>query len=157
DIFHLTVEQLAELERMGAKSAGNLVAAIQASKRPTLARFIYGLGIPQVGEHVAELLAEHFGSIDALSAADEEALTSVREIGPETAREVRAFFQLPQNRETLARLERARVEPQTAPRRAHGGPLRGKTFVITGVLSAPRESVIERIEAAGGKVTGGIS
>jgi DNA ligase (NAD+) len=157
DIFQLTVEQLAELERMGAKSAGNLVAAIQASKMPTLARFIYGLGIPQVGEHVAELLAEHFGSIAALSAADEEALTGVREIGPETAREVRAFFQLPQNQQTLARLEQAGVEPQAAPRRRHGGPLRGKSFVITGTLSTSREAVIDRIEAAGGKVTGGIS
>ena len=157
DLFQLTVDQLAALDRMGAKSAGNLVSAIQASKRPTLARFIYGLGIPQVGEHVAELLAEHFGSLAALAAADEEALTGVREIGPETAREVRAFFQLPQNQQTLARLARAGVEPHATPRRAGGGPLRGKTFVITGTLSAPRETVIDRIEAAGGKVTGSIS
>ena len=157
DIFSLTAEQLAELERMGAKSAGNLVAAIQASKRPTLARFIYGLGIPQVGEHVAELLAEHFGSPDALAAADEDALMGVREIGPETAREIRAFFQLPQNHQTLARLQQAGVEPQAAPRRTRGGPLRGKTFVLTGTLSSPREVVIDRIEAAGGKVTGSIS
>ena len=81
----------------------------------------------------------------------------VREIGPETAREIRAFFQLPQNHQTLARLQQAGVEPQAAPRRTRGGPLRGKTFVLTGTLSSPREVVIDRIEAAGGKVTGSIS
>ena len=133
DIFSLTAEQLAGSSAW-AKSAGNLVAAIQASKRPTLARFIHGLGIPQVGEHVAELLADHFGSLDALATADADALMGVREIGPETAREVRAFFQLPQNQQTLARLQQAGVEPQAAPRRARGGPLRGKTFVLTGTL-----------------------
>jgi DNA ligase (NAD+) len=82
---------------------------------------------------------------------------AVREIGPETAREVRAFFQLPQNQQTLQRLARAGVEPQAAPRRRRGGPLRGKTLVLTGTLSAPRDDVIARIEAAGGKITGSVS
>ena len=157
DLYDLGVEQLAGLERMGEKSAANLVTAIQASKHPTLARFINGLGIPQVGEHVAELLAQEFGTLEALAAADEEALTAVREIGPETAREVRAFFRLAQNKQTLRRLARAGVAPEAPPRRPRGGPLRGKTLVITGTLSAPREDIIARIEGAGGKVTGSVS
>ncbi len=157
DLYHLTVEQLTELERMGAKSAANLVAAIEASKHPTLGRLIYALSIPQVGEHVAALLAEHFGSLEALAAADEEALMAVREIGPETAREVCAFFELPQNTQTLHRLARAGVVPQRGAPRRRGGPLRGKTFVLTGTLSVPREEVAARIETAGGKITGSVS
>jgi DNA ligase (NAD+) len=157
DLYRLTAEQLPELERMGEKSAAKLVAAIQATREPALQRLIYGLGIPQVGERTAALLAERFASLAALAEADEEALSAVRDIGPETAREIRAFFSLPQNRATLRRLADVGVRPKALPRRAAGGPLRGKTLVITGTLSAPRDDVIARIETAGGKVTGSVS
>ena len=157
DLYRLTVEQLAELERMGEKSAGNLVSAIAATKEPALDRLIYALGIPQVGERTAALLAERFGALAALADADEEALTGIRDIGPETAREIRAFFTVEQNRDTLRRLHQVGVRPRPVARRAGSGPLRGKTLVITGSLSASREDVIARIEAAGGKVTGGVS
>lgn len=157
DLYRLTVEQLVELERMGTKSATNLVHAIQATREPALDRLIYALGIPQVGERTAELLAERFGTLEALADADEEALTGIRDIGTETAREIRAFFQLPENRDTLRRLRDVGVRPQPAERRRRGGPLAGKSLVITGTLSAPRDDIVERIEAAGGKVTGSIS
>ena len=116
DLYRLTVEQLTELERMGAKSATNLVTAIQATKEPPLDRLIYALGIPQVGERTAELLAERFSTLAALADADEEALTGIRDIGPETAREIRAFFQLRENRDMLRRLEQVGVRPQAAGR-----------------------------------------
>jgi DNA ligase (NAD+) len=158
DIYRLTIEQLAGLERMGTKSATNLHAAIQAKKEPPLDRLILGLGIPQVGERTAGVLAERFASLEALTAADEEALTAIRDIGPETAREIRAFFTLPQNLDTLHKLREVGLQPSpVAPRAARGGPLRGKSLVITGTLSAPRDDVVVRIEAAGGKVTGGLS
>jgi DNA ligase (NAD+) len=158
DLYRLTVEQLTDLERMGTKSATNLVNAIQATKEPPLDRLVYALGIPQVGERTAEVLAQRFGTLRALADADEEALTGIRDIGPETAREIRAFFQLSQNRDTLDRLEQVGVHAQAvAARRRRGGPLAGKSLVITGTLSAPRDDVVERIEAAGGKVTGSIS
>jgi DNA ligase (NAD+) len=157
DLYRLSVEQLAGLERMGAKSAANLYNAIQAKKAPPLDRLIYALGIPQVGERTAGLLAERFASLAALAAADEAALMGIRDIGPETAREIRAFFTLPQNVQTLQRLREVGVHEQRAARRAGGGPLRGKAVVITGTLSVSRDEMIARIEAAGGKVTGGIS
>jgi DNA ligase (NAD+) len=157
DLYRLGVEQLAALERQGVTSATNLVTAIQAAKEPPLDRLIYALGIPQVGERTAALLAERFPSLALLAEADEEALTGIRDIGPETAREIRAFFQLRQNRDLLKRLERVGVRPRATTLRRRGGPLAGKTVVITGTLSAPRDEVIARIEAAGGKVTGSVS
>jgi DNA ligase (NAD+) len=157
DLYGLTVEQLAALDRMGEKSATNLVAAIAATRRDTpLDRLINGLGIPQVGERTANVLAERFQSLRALMDADEEALTAVRDIGPETAREIRAFFVEPSNRQLIERLL-AEVTPVVPAPRRRGGPLAGKTLVITGTLSAPRDEVIDRIEAAGGKVTGSLS
>jgi DNA ligase (NAD+) len=156
DLYRLTVDQLTGLERMGEKSASNLVNAIQATRRPPLDRLLNGLGIPQVGERTAALLAERFGSLEALAAADEAALTAVRDIGAETAREIRAFLADAANQRTLARLREV-VEPQAPSARRRGGPLAGKTFVITGTMSAPRDEIITRVESAGGKVTGGIS
>ncbi|MEO8602872.1 MAG: NAD-dependent DNA ligase LigA [bacterium] len=156
DLYRLTVEQLTALQRMGEKSATNLVNAIQATRQPPLDRLLNGLGIPQVGERTAALLAERFGSLEGLEAADEEALTAVRDIGPETGREIHAFFADAANQRTLARL-REFVAPQAPAARRRGGPLSGKSFVITGTLSAPRDEVITRIESAGGKVTGSIS
>lgn len=156
DLFTLEVTQLAALARMGAKSATNVVQAIRAKASPPLDRLIYALGIPQVGERTAAALAERFPSLQALAQADEAALTAIRDIGPETAREIRAFFALPENVSTLERLSRV-VHPQPAAPRARGGPLHGKSLVITGTLSQPREAVIARIEAAGGRVTGGVT
>jgi DNA ligase (NAD+) len=157
DLYALREEQLVDLERMAEKSARNLLREIEASKRTTLARLIQGLGIPQVGEHVAALLAAEFGSIEALMAATSEELLAVREIGPETAREVNAFFALPQNRAVIGRLQAAGVRPARVPRRTANGPLAGKTLVLTGTLSLPRDQVARRIVAAGGKVTSSVS
>jgi DNA ligase (NAD+) len=157
DLYRLTEDDLIALERMGTKSAQNLVARIEASKKTTLERLIYGLGIPQVGEHVARLLATEFGGLEALQEADEEALQAVREIGPETAREVHAFFHVPQNRDVLRRLLAAGVRYAPVTRRKREGPLAGKTFVLTGALSIARDEAARRIEAEGGKVTSGVS
>ncbi len=157
DLYRLTADQLAGLDRMGAKSAANLVAAIAATRTPPLDRLVNGLGIPNVGERTAQLLAERFGSLAALAAADEEALTAVRDIGPETGRAIRAFFLEPQNQATLARLRAAGVAARPAAPRRRGGPLQGRALVITGTLSAPREEIIARIESAGGRVTGSLS
>ncbi len=156
DLYVLTKEQLADLERMADKSAQNVVDAIAGSKQTTLPRFILGLGIPQVGEHMAELLADHFGNMAALEEASEEELLSIREVGPETAGEIHAFFADAANREVIARLLRVGVVPQAAPR-VRSGALTGKTFVLTGALSMPREQVAKQIEAHGGKVTSSVS
>jgi DNA ligase (NAD+) len=156
DLYDLTKEQLVDLERMADKSAHNILDAIAGSKHTTLARFINGLGIPQVGEHMAGVLAAHFGSVQALEDASEAALLEIREVGPETAREIRAFFDLEQNRTIIERLLRAGVRPE-APRRQRSGTLSGKTFVLTGALSRPRDDVARAIEAHGGKVTSSVS
>jgi DNA ligase (NAD+) len=156
DLYHLTNEQLVSLERMGEKSAQNILDAIAGSKRTSLPRLLYGLGIPQVGEHIAALLAEHFGGMDALQHTTEEELLSIREVGPETAREIQAFFAQPQNRAVIERLKRAGVNPM-AERRQRTGKLAGKTFVLTGALSRPRHEVVKDIEAQGGRVSGSVS
>jgi DNA ligase (NAD+) len=155
DLYGLTKEQLAGLGRMADKSAQNILDAIAASKQTTLARFINGLGIPQVGDHMAEVLAERFGSIEALENASEEDLLAVREVGPETAREIHSFFEVKENQRVIRRLLEAGVKPQ-AEHRARSGHLSGKTFVLTGVLSIPRDQVAKQIEAAGGRVTSSV-
>lgn len=157
DLYQLDEGALVGLERMGEKSARNLLAAIDASRQASLARLIHGLGIPHVGEHVAGLLAAEFGSLDALAAADEATLVAVREIGPQTAREVVAFLAAEPNRQVLRRLRESGVDPTAEPLRRGDGPLSGKTFVLTGALSIPRDEATRRIEAAGGKVTGSVS
>ena len=156
DLYDLTKEQLIALERMADKSAQNILDAITASKQTTLARFIHGLGIPQVGEHMATVLAEHFGGIAALEQATEDGLLAIREVGPETAGEIRAFFALAQNRTVIERLLRAGVRPEPPPRR-RAGRLDGKTFVLTGTLSLPRDEVARQIGAQDGRVTGSVS
>ena len=156
DLYDLTKQSLVDLERMADKSAQNILDAIAGSKHTTLARFINGLGIPQVGEHMAEVLADHFGSIEALAQATEDELLSVRDVGPETAREIRAFFALEQNHTVIWRLIEAGVRP-AVERRARSGKLAGKTFVLTGALSVPRDAVARDIEAHGGRVTSSVS
>jgi DNA ligase (NAD+) len=156
DLYSLQHDQVAALERMADKSARNLLDQIARSKQTTLARLIHGLGIPQVGEHLAEVLAEGFGSLDALAEADEPRLLTIREVGPQTAREIRAFFALADNLAVVRRLLGAGITP-TLERRRRAGKLAGRTFVLTGTLSIAREDAIRRIEEHGGKVTGGIS
>ncbi len=156
DLYELTKDQLAQLEHMADKSAHNIVDAIAGSTRTTLARFINGLGIPQVGEHMAAVLADHFGSIDALERATEDELLAVRDVGAATAREIRAFFDFEQNRAVIARLLRAGVAP-AAERRPRSNTLAGKTFVLTGTLSVPRDQVARDITPHGGRVTSSVT
>ena len=150
---------LANLERMADKSAGNLVDAIEASKRTTLARFIFALGIRNVGEKTAKDLARHFGSIDALMAADEARLQQVPDVGPIVASSVAQFFAEPHNREVIEQLRAAGLTwEEGAPQETVAGRLAGKTFVLTGTLPVlTRDEAGALIEAAGGKVSGSVS
>lgn len=160
DIYHLEKEELASLERMGEKSAQNLIDAIEQSKETTLARFLYSLGIREVGETTATVVAAHFGGLDRIIAATEEELEMVPDVGPVVASRIRAFFDEEHNREVIARLKQAGVhwketEPRAVPR---DGPLAGKVFVLTGTLSSmTRDEAKDRILAMGGKVTGSVS
>ncbi|MFT3964021.1 NAD-dependent DNA ligase LigA [Propionivibrio sp.] len=159
DVYALALPTLAELERMGEKSAANLIAAIEHSKRTTLARFIYALGIRNVGEATARDLALHFGNLDCLLAADEEALMRVADVGPVVAQCLRQFFGEPHNLEVVRQLRAAGIHwPEGEPRAAGTGTLSGRSFVLTGTLpSLSREEAKALIEAAGGKVTGSVS
>ena len=159
-LFELEKEELSSLERMGEKSAQNLIDAIEQSKETTLARFLYSLGIREVGEATAVNLATHFGRLDGIVSASEEELLSVADVGPVVASRIRAFFDEPHNREVISRLRDAGVhwkesKPRSAPK---DGPLAGKIFVLTGTLAAmTRDEAKDRIQALGGKVTGSVS
>jgi len=146
---------------MGDKSAANLVAALENSKRTTLARFLYGLGIRNVGETTAKDLARHFGSLDALIDADIEQLQQVKDVGPVVAQSICTFFDQPHNREVVAQLRAAGVrwdEHAGARADSRPAPLAGKMLVLTGTLpTLTRDEAKELIEAAGGKVTGSVS
>ncbi len=160
DLFQLDLATLAGLERMAEKSAANLLAAIDRARSTTLARFIYALGIRHVGETTARDLAGHFGSLDALMAADESRLLEVPDVGPVVAASVARFFAEPHNREVIGLLRAAGVHwPQDSSRpEAPRGPLAGAAVVLTGTLpNMSREQASERIVAAGGKVTGSVS
>jgi DNA ligase (NAD+) len=159
DLFALDAATLADLERMGSKSAVNLVEALERSKTTTLARFLYALGIREVGEATALALAEHFGALEALMVADEERLRQVPDIGPVVAAAVRAFFQEPHNRDIIARLRAAGVRwPETAARPANDRRLAGKTVVLTGTLeSLSRDRATASLRALGAKVAGSVS
>jgi len=159
DLYKLGVVALAELERMAEKSAANVVAAIAKSRKTTLARFIFALGIRHVGETTAKDLARHFGKLDALIAADEPALLDVPEVGPVLAQSIRQFLAEAHNREVIAQLRAAGVEwPETTPQRKAAGKLAGLTFVLTGTLpTLAREDAKQLIEAQGGKVAGSVS
>jgi DNA ligase (NAD+) len=158
DLYELAKKkkELVDLDHMGDKSAQNILDNIEKSKKTTLARFIYALGIPQVGEHMAEVLANTFRGIAALKKASEKKLLTVREVGPETARDIRAFFKLEQNERIIERLQKTGVRPK-AERRQRTGKLAGKTFVLTGALSVPRDQVAREIEACGARVSGSVS
>jgi len=159
DLYRLRLPALSNLARMAEKSAGNLLAAVEHSKRTTLARFIYALGIRNVGETTAKDLARHFGSLDRLLAADETALLRVNDVGPVVAQSLLQFFGEPHNLEVVQQLRAAGVvwaEGDAAP--AAAGAIAGKTFVLTGTLpSLTRDAAKALIEAGGGKVTGSVS
>lgn len=160
DLYQLTAGQFADLDRLGEKSAKNLVDALEKSKKTTLARFLYALGIRDVGEATAAALANHFGSIEALQSADEAAIEEVPDVGPVVAAHVHTFFQQPHNRAVVQALRDSGVHwPAQKPRAvAAEGPLTRKTFVLTGTLdSMSRDQAGDRIVALGGKVTGSVS
>lgn len=158
DLYRLRLEQIAGLERMGEKSARNLVAALERSKSTSLGRFLYALGIRDVGEATAQTLANHFTKLEALVAADAEALQQVPDVGPVVAANIHAFFRQPHNLEVIEALRRAGVR-WSAPPAAETAtrPLAGQSIVITGTLSRPRAQIKERLEALGAKVTGSVS
>ena len=160
DIYSLDAPKLEGLERMGKKSAAKVLGEIEKSKRNDVWRLLYGLGIRHVGERGAQVLADHFGSVDAIESATLEQLESVREIGPVLAASVRSFFDQPANRELIEGFRKAGVKLIGEPKRAPAGPqpLAGKTFVITGELSGmSREDAQAKLEALGAKVTGSVS
>ena len=159
DLYRLSVETLAGLERMGEKSAANLISAIDASRQTSLNRFIFALGIRNVGEATARDLARHFGDLDGLMAADVYALQSVPDVGPVVAASIVEFFAEAHNREVIAGLRAAGVQwPVGQPVVAAVQPLVGKTLVLTGTLpTLKRDDAKARIEAAGGKVAGSVS
>lgn len=159
DLYGLDAATLAGLERMGAKSAAKLIEALERSKNTTLARFLYALGIREVGEATALALAGHFGTLEALMAAEEERLQQVPDVGPVVAAAIRAFFQEPHNQAVIARLRSAGVRwPEGEIKRAIEEPLAGKTFVLTGTLeSLTRDEASDRLRALGAKVGGNVS
>ena len=159
DLYRLTAADLASLERMGEKSAQNLLDALARSKRTTLARFVYALGIRNVGEATARDLASHFGALEPLMAADEEALEEVPDVGPVVAASIAGFFRERHNRDVIGALRRAGVSwDEGAPRVAARGRAAGKTFVLTGTLPRlTREEATELILSHGGKVGGSVS
>ena len=157
DLYALTEEQLTALDRFAEKSARALLEEIEQSKRAGLARVLMGLGIRFVGERTAELLAEEFGSIDALEAASAEELERVEEVGPRISQAILEFFSQPANRSLVASLKDAGVD-MTAEKKQRSTQLAGLTFVLTGTLpTLSREEAKRRIEAAGGKTAGSVS
>jgi len=155
--LHERRAQLLELERIGEKSADALLAEIKKSKEAPLARVLHGLGIRFVGERTAQLLSDAFGSMDALQAAEKEELERVHEVGPRVAEAVYDFFRNPKNLQVLAKLKAAGVNP-IAEKKAVSDVLAGRTFVLTGTLAGmTRDEAKEKIEAAGGRVSGSVS
>jgi DNA ligase (NAD+) len=159
DIYTLTAEQLAELERMGEKSAANVIGSINRSRRTTLDRLINGLGIRHVGEHTARQLAQHFHNIKKLEEAAEDDLLAVRDIGPEVARSIREYFGESHNSRALEKLlHNARFHFEPMPEAGGRGPLRDKTVVLTGTLKQwSRSEAEQKVLAAGGRVSSSVS
>ncbi len=157
DLYFLTVDELADLERMGKKSAQNAVNAIAASKDRGLERLLYALGIRQVGQKAGKILAARFGSFDALAGATEEELTAIDDVGGITAANIREWLDSPQSRHLIGRLKEAGVSMEAA-RQSAGEQFKGMTFVLTGALERyTREEAAALIEARGGKASGSVS
>lgn len=159
DLYDLKLDTLAGLERMAEKSASNIFEAIEKSKTTTLPRFIFALGIRNVGETTAKDLAHHFGTLEELMKADEDQLQQAPDVGPVVAKSIAQFFAEPHNAGIVRKLYKAGVRwPETKGSRPENQPLAGKTFVLTGTLpNLSRDEARERIEAAGGKVSGSVS
>ncbi|HEB95089.1 MAG TPA: NAD-dependent DNA ligase LigA [Sedimenticola thiotaurini] len=158
DLYDLDQQTLAGLERMGEKSAANLIRALEQSKHTTLARFLFALGIREVGEATALALANHFGDFDAIRNADEEALMEVPDVGPVVAEHIVTFFRQPHNREVIERLLAAGIHWDPVPRApARRSPVAGRTIVLTGTLSRPRSEIKEQLQALGARVAGSVS
>ncbi|BAO43782.1 NAD-dependent DNA ligase LigA [Thiolapillus brandeum] len=158
DLYRLEQDQLAALERMGEKSARNLMDALARSKETTLARFLYALGIREVGEATSQTLANHFRGLEALENATEEELQQVPDIGPIVAAHIAAFFRQPHNREVIEKLLAAGIHwPDVEAPPADAQPLKGKTFVLTGSLSRPRGEIKAKLQALGARVAGSVS
>jgi DNA ligase (NAD+) len=156
DLYALTVDRLADLERMADKSANNLVTALVASKETALDRFIYALGIREVGETTAQILAREFGDLMPLMQADIESLQAIQDIGPVVAQHIVDFFAEGHNRTVIDKLIAAGIHWPKVERPAES-PLAGKTFVLTGTLSMPRAELKAKLQAQGAKVTGSVS
>jgi DNA ligase (NAD+) len=157
DIYKLTKADLLSLERMGDKSAQNVLNEIEASKKLPLERVIFGLGVRFVGERTAQFLAEHFGSMEALEKASQEELQEVNEVGPRIAESIAEFFSIPANRKLVERLRDAGLT-LVGKKKQRGSKLAGKTFVLTGTLAKySRDEAKKKIEDAGGRVSGSVS
>ncbi|MDH5786637.1 MAG: NAD-dependent DNA ligase LigA, partial [Chromatiales bacterium] len=159
DLFTLSTSQLAGLDRMGEKSAQNLVAALQKSANTTLERFLFAIGIREVGESTARTLAKHFGNLNAIKVAEEAQLIEVEDIGPIVAHHIHTFFRQPHNIEVIEKLQRAGVNwPDVVKISVGEQPLAGQTFVLTGTLSQMgRDEAKERLMALGAKISGSVS
>jgi DNA ligase (NAD+) len=158
DIFALTVDDLVSLDRFAEKSAENLIAAIEEAKTRPFSRLLNGLGIRHVGAGAAQLLARHFGSLDALASATEADILAVHGIGETTARAVVTYFHNPTTRQLIKKLRQRGVQLEEPRARATGGALTGKTVVITGTLpSLSRQQASELVEANGGRIAGSVS
>jgi DNA ligase (NAD+) len=154
----LKEDAVAGLERMAEKSAQNLLAEIKDSKKSSLARLIYALGIFSVGERTGQLLAEHFSSLEELAAAKEEQLEAVHEVGPKVAASIVEFFSEPANRHLIKKLNKVGVHPTGEKREVKSDKLAGKSFVFTGSLAnRSREEAGELVQQHGGKVSGSVS
>jgi len=160
DLYHLSLEQLAGLERMAEKSARNLLDALEQSKQTTLARFIYALGIREVGEATAEALADYFGTIDTIMDADIETLQQVEDVGPVVAENIRHFFDQDKNRDIVEKilLQGVSWPQEAAARQQQPQSLEGKTYVISGTLEGlSRDQAASLLKARGAKVSGSVS
>jgi len=158
DLYSLTLEQLSHLERMGEKSAQNLLDALEKSKKTTLSRFLYSLGIREVGEATAKQLAMHYGDLEPLFKATAEELQAISDIGPVVSQHIVAFFAEKHNREIIERLEKVGVHWEKIIVSAQSLPLQGQTFVLTGSMQAlTRDEAKEKLESLGAKVAGSVS
>ena len=160
DLYQLSKEELAEMERMGEKSAENLITSIEKSKSTSLSRFLFALGIREVGEATAAALASHFGKLPSIMSATEDELLAVPDVGPVVASRIRHFFDEQHNRDVIQLLQDFGIKwPESEPQKiSQDGPLFGKTFVLTGTLSSmARDEAKGLIQERGGKVTGNVS